>query len=123
VQAEAIAANPQKSDRAIARELGIGKSTVNEVRNSTVRDRTVNDQDETRIGMDGKRRRLPKGQKASRSDAAVIRGITPETVTLEIVTPDVREREERLRQAAARARGDYFICGNWPSPDFVRRAQ
>jgi hypothetical protein len=101
--AEAIAANPQKSDWAIARELGIGKSTVNEVRNSTVRDRTVNDQDETRIGMDGKRRRLPKGQKASRSDAAVIRGITPETVTLETVTPEIVTPEYvSVRNACAR---------------------
>jgi hypothetical protein len=50
--AAAIAANPEKSDRAIAQELlGVGVMTVNRARKSTVTPVTV---DEPRIGLDGK---------------------------------------------------------------------
>lgn len=55
--AEALAANPQMSDRAIARDIGVHHSTVNEARKSTVGNPTVDV--ETRIGLDGKERRLP----------------------------------------------------------------
>ena len=55
--AEAIAANPQKSDRAIAEDLGVGTMTVNRARKSTVPHGTVDD--EPRVGLDGKQRRMP----------------------------------------------------------------
>jgi hypothetical protein len=48
--AEAIAANPQKSDRAIAEELGIGTMTVNRAR----REAGVPDGTPEREGRDGK---------------------------------------------------------------------
>jgi hypothetical protein len=48
---EAIKANPGKSDRAIAADLGIGNKTVSRARNSLVSDDTP---DEARIGRDGK---------------------------------------------------------------------
>jgi hypothetical protein len=51
---EAIAANPRKSDRAIAADLGIGHATVSRAR-ETVSGGTV----EPRVGIDGKARRLP----------------------------------------------------------------
>ena len=53
--AEAIKANPEKSDRAIAAELGVSPMTVNRAR-ATVPDVTVDE----RIGLDGKTRRVPE---------------------------------------------------------------
>lgn len=53
--AEAVAANPQMSDRAIAREIGVSTPTVSRAR-ATVTPVTV---DEPRVGLDGKVRRLP----------------------------------------------------------------
>lgn len=55
---QAIEANPQKSDRAIAAELGIGNKTVSRARQqSTVSRDTV--RQSKRIGKDGKERRVP----------------------------------------------------------------
>lgn len=53
---EAIEVDPHKSDRAIAEEIGVSPMTVNRAR-STVTDVTVDD--EPRIGLDGKQRRMP----------------------------------------------------------------
>ena len=53
--AEAIRANPEKSDRALAADLGIGHATVSRAR-ETVSSETV---DSPRIGLDRKTRRLP----------------------------------------------------------------
>ena len=53
--AEAVVANPQMSDRAIAREIGVSAPTVSQAR-STVKSFTVDD--EPRIGLDGKQRRM-----------------------------------------------------------------
>src|SRR6516162_6083805 len=47
--------HPEKSDRAIAAEIGVGHATVSRAR-STVPDETVDE----RIGRDGKVRRLPR---------------------------------------------------------------
>lgn len=53
--ATAIAHNPQKSDRAIAAELGIDHKTVGKARKSTGEYSPV----EKRTGKDGKARRVP----------------------------------------------------------------
>lgn len=53
--AEAVRANPEKSDRAIAADIGVSAMTVNRAR-STVPNVTV----EKRVGLDGKERRLPQ---------------------------------------------------------------
>lgn len=55
--AEAIAANPHKSDRAIAADLGINNATVSRARQTTVAGATV--EGEPRVGLDGKQRRMP----------------------------------------------------------------
>lgn len=55
--AEAIAANPEMSDRAITQEIGVSTMTVSRARKQTDPHGPVEDQ--TRIGLDGKRRRLP----------------------------------------------------------------
>lgn len=54
--AKAIAANPEKSNRALAAELGIAPNTVRTARKSTEQDCPV----DTRVGLDGKVRHLPK---------------------------------------------------------------
>jgi hypothetical protein len=123
--AEAIAANPQMSDRAIAQEIGVNQSTVSRARKATDASASV----DARIGMDGKRRRLPASSKprpcvsvpeprvtasqpanAPADSPESLPGIVTLTVTLEpeAVTPALREREARLREIAAHSRGDYF---------------
>ena len=52
--AEAVMANPEKSDRAIAADIGVSPMTVNRAR-STVPDVTVE-----RTGLDGKTRKMRK---------------------------------------------------------------
>lgn len=53
--AAAIAANPGKSDQAVAAEIGVGKDTVRRVRKATGACAPV----EKRIGKDGKTRKVP----------------------------------------------------------------
>lgn len=52
--AEAIAANPQKSNRAIADETGVSEPTVRRARTAS-----HDAVEEPRVGLDGKTRRLP----------------------------------------------------------------
>jgi DNA-binding transcriptional MocR family regulator len=54
--AQAVAENPEKSDRAIAAELGVGSNTVRRARKPTAPDGAV----EKRVGRDGKARRPPQ---------------------------------------------------------------
>lgn len=54
--AEAVAAHPDRSDRAIASEIGVSPTTVGKARASTVHTGQL---DEPRIGRDGKTRKLP----------------------------------------------------------------
>jgi hypothetical protein len=53
--AEAVAANPEKSDRAIAAEIGVDHKTVSKARKATGDHSPVE-----RVGLDGKVRRLPQ---------------------------------------------------------------
>jgi hypothetical protein len=61
--AEAIAANPEKSDRAIAAEIGVSHEAVSKVRRSTVNLLTV---DAKRTGRDGKTRKVPERAQSQR---------------------------------------------------------
>jgi len=54
--AEAIKANPEKSDRAIAADLGVSHTTVQNARKETGNQLPVDE----RVGLDGKTRRLPQ---------------------------------------------------------------
>jgi DNA-binding Lrp family transcriptional regulator len=64
--AKAVAANPRKSDRAIAAELGVSHTTIQNARKATgnnlpVEGRsTVTNVTVGRLGLDGKVRKLPK---------------------------------------------------------------
>ncbi len=54
--AEAIADHPEKSNRALAEQAGISEATVRRARDATASETQL---DEPRIGLDGKRRKLP----------------------------------------------------------------
>jgi len=54
--ANAVAGHPEKSDRAIAAEIGVSPTTVGKARASTVHTGQL---DEVRVGLDGKARKLP----------------------------------------------------------------
>jgi hypothetical protein len=54
--AEAVVANPRKSNRAIAADLGVAEGTVRTARKSTAQDYAV----DTRVGLDGKVRKMPQ---------------------------------------------------------------
>jgi hypothetical protein len=64
--AEAIKANPEKSDRAIAKEIGASPTTVGKAREQLSTSGQLND--EPRIGLDGKARKLPRRQEADAAD-------------------------------------------------------
>jgi len=53
--ADAIAANPEKSNRAIAAEIGVSPGTVDNARKQLPNDRQLS----PRVGKDGKARRMP----------------------------------------------------------------
>src|ERR1035437_719181 len=59
--AAAVKAHPEKSDRAIADDIGVGSNTVKRARETTAPDGAV----DKRVGKDGKSRRLPKPHKNS----------------------------------------------------------
>lgn len=63
--AEAIAANPEKSNRAIAADIGVSEPTVRRARKSTASPDAV----AKRIGKDGKVRKLPAVKLASDAEA------------------------------------------------------
>lgn len=76
--AQALAKNPEKSDRAIAAEIGVSTPTVGRARKATVTKVTVDEPcgtatapcvvAETRLGKDGKVRRLPQRQPLEKYD-------------------------------------------------------
>lgn len=84
--AAAIAANPQMSDRAIAQQIGVSQPTVSRARRATETDVSV--EDEPRIGLDGKTRRLP---------------------TRHHITTDDDDDEFSAKELAARDRGSFML--------------
>jgi hypothetical protein len=54
--AEAVAAHPEKSNRALAKETGTSEATMRRARDATA---SMTQLDEPRTGLDGKRRKLP----------------------------------------------------------------
>jgi hypothetical protein len=61
--AAAVAKSPRKSNVAIAKEIGVGEATVRRARKSTSSHDEV---DESRVGLDGKVRKLPAGTRSPR---------------------------------------------------------
>lgn len=66
----AVAANPQKSDRALAEEVGVSHTTVQKARRATGNNLPVV---ETRTGKDGKARKLPVKPAPAAADEAAAR--------------------------------------------------
>jgi hypothetical protein len=64
--AEAVAAHPEKSDRAIAADIGVSQPTVSKARKETTDN---NLSVERRIGLDGKTRRMPVREEIADPDA------------------------------------------------------
>jgi hypothetical protein len=89
---EAVRANPGKSDRAIAAEIGVSPMTVNRVR-ATVPDVTV----DKRVGLDGKTRRAAKPKAASSKDIAAERF---DTHVLELIRLTKGHKPQRFAKTA-----------------------
>jgi hypothetical protein len=72
--AVAVAANPQKSDRAIALDTGVSHPTVAKARRET----TGNDLPvDARVGLDGKARRLPQARNPTDEPSSIEDEIEP----------------------------------------------
>jgi DNA-binding transcriptional MocR family regulator len=125
--ADAIAANPERSDRSIARELGIDKDTVNRAGERLENSGGGNQPTDKRLGKDGKsypakpaaaRTVVRSNRDGPRETPACVERSSPRVTppeplpapesppeSLPAIEPDQREREARLRAIAARARG------------------
>jgi hypothetical protein len=66
--AEAIRANPEKSNRAIAADIGVDEKTVRKARDEPTADQSAVD---TRIGLDGKERKMPEKKPEAEPEADV----------------------------------------------------
>src|SRR5262245_14756583 len=88
---EAIAKNPEKSDRALAADLGIGKDSVRRARDKLTGAHAP--VDEKRIGRDGKARRMPRRQ-------------TPDNDTLDPEFTAEMSAEEQWQTSVANMAGD-----------------
>jgi hypothetical protein len=81
--AEAVAAHPEKSDRALAKEVGVSPTTMGKARESTVHTGQL---DEPRIGLDNRERRMPTRPEPQEEDgpaysANVILGMLKHFIT------------------------------------------
>jgi hypothetical protein len=106
--AAAVAANPEKSDRAIAAEIGVHKNTVARAREATGPDGPVE-----RIGLDGKTRKLP--QRAPRGFYAIPEGDAEPTA-------EDHENSLLLRAATARELAEIAFHGR-PTDELVDAAR
>jgi hypothetical protein len=100
--AKAVAAHPEKSDRAIAAEIGVADRTVNRARKATATDVAV----ESRVGLDGKARKQParKPKKAIEADSEsdIESEIEPEAFeVLDLVEEVLGDEPLNAKQTAA----------------------
>jgi len=91
--AAALARDPDKSDRAIAAEVGIGLGTVQRARKSTDPNGSVR----KRTGRDGKVRRPPKPKPKSKSKAKVRPASLPVVWTFALRQHELREANDVIR--------------------------
>jgi ParB-like chromosome segregation protein Spo0J len=90
-----LAATPEKSDRSVAREIGVSPTTVGAVREeATVQSGQLSEPDRKRIGADGKARRQPA--KKTRAKAG--------ERTRKAMERRERREAERKRKAEAKAK-------------------
>lgn len=114
---KAVEENPEKSNRAIAEEIGVNKDTVRAARNAVTGEK--NSPVEKRVGLDGKARRMPKPRRKIPSetrraaakavidggkrhdDVAAEFGIATGTVSA-VVQEELARRENPTNEAAVR---------------------
>jgi hypothetical protein len=98
--AEAIKANPEKSNRAIAAEFGVGKETVREARNELAATGQL-EADAPRTGLDGKTRKQPSSKPKLNSEeeytAMVERGLRNMARGVEPCNPETWHLENPSR--------------------------
>jgi hypothetical protein len=99
--AEAVTANPEKSNRAIAAEIDVDEKTVRKARKSTADQSAVG----KRVGKDGKSRKLPE--------------VKPVTAKPE---PDVETSSEPGADEGAPRRGYAKLCTSWKAASDAGRA-
>lgn len=111
--AEAIKANPAKSNRMIAAELGVSEPTVRRARAKCVIDDAVEPESEKRVGLDGKTRKVPA---ATSPDGPIERGPTlldQAQRHLDKIIPLLRQMDHRQRVAfrtsAFQQMGDVYL--------------
>jgi hypothetical protein len=100
-----VVANHAKSDRQIAGELGCHHSTISELRSKGIQLAEIR-QLETRLGADGKERRLPYIRPATQAalDADEERWAAEEATRLKVEEEETAKREaERQAEEAERA--------------------
>lgn len=103
---EALAENPQLSDRAIAEEIGVSDRTVNRARKSTATNVAV----EKRIGKDGKQRKMPEAKTVETGDPE------PSAQTMLL-----RMQLDGLQAALSDPKADITGAIDWVRPATVRK--
>jgi hypothetical protein len=104
--AEAVKANPEKSDRALAAELGVGKDTVRRARSDVAHDAPPD-----RVGQDG------KSYPAARPTKPRTRDLTAEAIgLLNEIIPLLRQMDQQqrlsFRAAALQRMADAYLDNN-----------
>ena len=89
--AAAVAANPEKSSRAIAKELGVHPSTVDEARKQLPDDPAVNT-----TGLDGKKRKVPEPKQDTPEASAEARKAEYAAADGAVTEPKPHEDEDDL---------------------------
>src|SRR6266481_5565577 len=92
--ANAVAAHPEKSDRAIAAEIGVSDKTVGKARRATAEFSAV----DTRVGLDGKARKQPTKEADCKQSAP------------KPVKPDPRIISPKLADRVGRFAHDLILC-------------
>jgi hypothetical protein len=92
---EAVAANPEKSDRAIAAAIGVSHTTVQKARKATGNKLPV---DEKRTGKDGKQRKLPEPTREGAVAAVVSAGNEVEPERMVRTRPSAEEMRRACKE-------------------------
>src|SRR5262249_22179767 len=115
--ADVVAANPAKSDRAIASEIGVDHKTVAKARKSTGEASPV----AKRVGKDGKARKLPAQKPKTIALNVVQVPATPQTIELKITkgptaydSPEASAEQRKSEYAAAEPASEPIVAETKP---------
>jgi hypothetical protein len=99
---EAVEAHPEKSDRAIAAEIGVSQPTVSKARHQLATDNNLS-VDEPRTGLDGKTRRMPVQQAPEDVDEEI--EVASSVEEIEVASSDEEIEVATSGELAAARRG------------------